>query len=150
MAKAEEWITEGAKEHLEAGEEVLVALVAQPRGHTQAVAGNLPLGDAKEARNVAAGEQAGFALESPMALALTPRRLIAFSISNPVGMGVGGKVKGVLTSAPIADVDAIEVKRLLMGARITLTVRGVEMKLEAGAGAKAKPLAEEFDRLKSS
>jgi hypothetical protein len=84
-----------------------------------------------------------------MALALTPRRLLALSISNPVGMGVSGKVKDVLSSVPIAEVDAVEVKRLLVGTRITLTVRGEEMKLEAGGGARAKPLAEAFDRLKA-
>ena len=147
MARAEEWIGEGAKPYLEPGEDILAALVAQPRGRTQAVAGNLALGESKEARNVAAGEQAGFRLESPMALALTGRRLLALSISNPVGMGVSGEVKGVLSEAPISDVS-LEVKKLLLGSRITLTVRGVEMKLEAGAGAKAKPLAEELERLK--
>ncbi len=88
-------------------------------------------------------------LEAPMALALTPKRLLALAISNPVGMGVSGKVKDVLSSVPIAEVDSIEVRRLLMGSRITLTVRGVPIKLEAGAGARAKPLAEALDRLKA-
>ena len=58
MARAEEWIGEGAREYLEEGEEIVAAIVAQPRGRTQSVAGGLALGDAKEARNVAAGEQA--------------------------------------------------------------------------------------------
>ncbi|MGH2578486.1 MAG: hypothetical protein ACRDG9_12180 [Actinomycetota bacterium] len=142
MARAEEWISEGAASYLEPGEEILAALVAQPRGHTQAVAGVKALGRSQEGENVAAGEQAGMHLEAPMALALTPKRLIALSISNPVGMGVSGKVKGILSEVPVADVDSIEVKRLLVGSRITLTVRGVPMKLEAGAGAKAKPMAE--------
>jgi hypothetical protein len=149
MARAEEWITEGAAPFLEPGEEILAALVAQPRGHTQAVAGVRELGRSQEARNEAAAGEAGMRLEAPMALALTPKRLLALSISNPVGMGVSGKVNEVLSSVPISDVDAIEVKRLLVGSRITLTVRGTAMKLEAGAGAKAKPLAEAFQSLKA-
>ncbi len=149
MARAEEWIAEGAAPFLEPGEEILVALVAAPRGHTQSVAGAPGLGDRQQERVAAAADQAGMRLEAPMALALTPKRLLALAISNPVGMGVSGKVKEVLSSVPIAEVDSIEVKRLLLGSRITLTVRGASMKLEAGGGARAKPLAEAFDRLKS-
>jgi hypothetical protein len=84
-----------------------------------------------------------------MALALTSKRLLSLSISNPIGMGAGVKVKDLLSAAPIAEVDSIEVKRLLLGSRISVTVRGVEMKLEAGAGARAKPLAEAFADLKA-
>ena len=149
MARAEEWITEGAGPFLEAGEAVLAAFVAAPRGHTQSVAGVSAVGDAQQGRAAEAAGQAGMRLEGPMALALTPKRLLALSISNPVGMGVSGKVKDVLSSVPIEEVDSIEVKRLLVGSRITLTVRGVPMKLEAGGGARAKPLAEEFARLKA-
>lgn len=149
MARAEEWIGEGAKPFLEPGEEVLVALVAAPRGHTQSAAGVAALGDRQQERVTAAADQAGMRLEAPMALALTPKRLLALAISNPAGMGVSGKVKEVLSSVPIAEVDSIEVKRLLLGSKITLTVRGASMKLEAGAGARAKPLAEAFDRLKA-
>ena len=149
MARAEEWITEGAAPFLEPGEEVLVALVAAPRGYTQSVAGVRAVGNKQRGRAADAADQAGFRLEAPMALALTPKRLVALSISNPVGMGVSGKVKGVLSSVPIEDVDSIEVKRLLVGSRITLTVRGVPMKLEAGGGARAKPLAEEFAKRKA-
>jgi hypothetical protein len=64
-------------------------------------------------------------------------------------MGVSGKGEGGASSGPIKEVDSIEVKRLLMGSRITLTVRGGSMKLEAGAGARAKPMAEELQRLKA-
>jgi len=149
MARAEQVITEGAAPFLEEGEQVLAALVVAPRGNTAAVAGGLGLGEAKREENVAAGGQAGFRLEAPMALALTDRRLLSLAYSNPVGMGVGGKVKDLLDAVPIEQVDAIEVKRLLAGYRITLTIRGVAMKLEAGAGAKAKPLAEAFAGLRS-
>lgn len=149
MARAEEWIREGAAQFLEPGEEVVAAFVAAPRGHTQSVAGARGLGIAQKGRATDAAEGAGITLEAPMALALTPKRLLALSVSNPVGMGIGGKVKGLLSSVPIEEVDSIEVKRLLMGSRITLTVRGSSFKLEAGAGSKAKPLAEAFQSLKS-
>jgi hypothetical protein len=149
MARAEEWITEGAAPFLEPGEEVLAAFVAAPRGYTQSVAGARGLGQAQRGRQESAAGEAGMRLEAPMALALTPKRLVALSISNPVGMGVSGKVKGLLSEVPLAEVDSIEVKRLLVGSRITLTVRGVSMKLEAGAGARAKPLAEAFAGLKA-
>jgi hypothetical protein len=149
MARAEQWITEGAVPFLEPGEEVLAALVAAPRGHTQSVAGVREIGNKQQQTATDAADQAGMRLEGPMALALTPKRLLALAISNPVGMGASGKVKDVLSSVPIEEVDSIEVKRLLAGSRITLTVRGASMKLEAGAGARAKPLAEEFARPKT-
>ena len=146
--RAEEWIAEGTSPFLEPGEEILVALVVAPRGHTQSAAGAPGLGDREQDRASAAADQAGMRLEAPMALALTQKRLLGLAIYNPVGMGVSGKVKEVLSSVPIAEVDSIEVKRLLLGSKITLTVRGASMKLEAGAGARAKPLAETFNRLK--
>ena len=149
MARAEEWIREGAAPFLEPGEEVLAAFVAAPRGHTQSVAGVRGLGNMQKDRVADAASQAGIRLEAPMALALTPHRLLMLAISNPVGMGVSGKVKDVLGSVPIGEVDSIQVKRLLVGSRITLTVRGAAIKLEAGGGARAKPLAEAFDRLKA-
>lgn len=150
MARAEEWIKEGAAQYLEPGEEVLAAFVAAPRGYTQSVAGVSSVGEGQMDRAAEGADQAGFRLEAPMGIALTPKRLLGLSVSNPVGMGIGGKVKGLLSSVPIEDVDAIEAKRLLMGSRITLTIRGEPFKLEAGAGAKAKPLAEAFQQLKAA
>ena len=48
-----------------------------------------------------------------------------------------------------SEVDSIEVRRLLIGKTVTVTVRGVPIKLEAGGGANAKGLAEEFARVKA-
>ena len=148
MAKADQVIKEGAAPFLEPGEEVLVAVVAAPRGHTQSIAGAKGLGAKQKGRQVEAADQAGLRVEAPMALALTPRRLLALKIGTPIGPGMGGKVKELLSSVPIADVDSIEVKRLLLGSRIILTVRGVPVKLEAGAGARTKDLAEAFRSLR--
>ena len=84
-----------------------------------------------------------------MALAVTDRRLLCFGISNPVGLGIGGDVKELVSEAPLAEVDSIEVKRLAVGKTVTVTVRGTPFVLEVGAGANAKGVAEEFEPAKA-
>jgi hypothetical protein len=159
MARAEVKIKEGAAPYLEQGEEVLAAMVARPRGWTQssaspgggAAAGLIggAIGGKKQQQNVAAAEESGFEITSPMALAVTDRRLICFKISNPVGLGIGGDVKELVSAAPLSEVDSIEIKRLAVGKTVTVTVRGTPFVLEVGAGANAKGVAEEFERAKA-
>jgi hypothetical protein len=159
MARAEAKIKEGAAPFLEQGEEVLAAIVARPRGWTQAgasagggaAAGLIggALGGKKQQQNVAAAEESGFEITSPMALAVTDRRLLSLKISNPVGLGIGGEVKELVSSAPLSEVDSIEVKRLAVGKTVTVTVRGTPFVLEVGAGPNAKGVAEEFERAKA-
>ena len=146
-SRQERKIKESAGPFLEEGEEVLAAIVARPRGWTQAMAGSAALGETQEGRAYAAAGQAGFRLASPMALAVTQKRLLSLGISTPIGLGIGGEVKELVSAAPLGDVDSIEVRRLLLGYRITVTVRGVPFKLEANALAGARALAREFDRL---
>ncbi|MDP9243954.1 MAG: hypothetical protein M3O77_02595 [Chloroflexota bacterium] len=143
-------IKEGARPFLEEGEEVLAAFVARPRGWTQSMAGARGLGAAQQSRAYAGAEKAEFQLASPMALALTQRRLLTLGIGSPIGLGIGGEVKQLVSAAPIADVDSIEVQRLALGKVVTLTVRGVPFKLEANALAGAKALAEAFDRARGA
>ena len=136
MARYETKIKEGAAPFLEQGEEVLAAVMARPRGWTQAsasagggaLAGAIggAIGGKKQQQNVEAGEQAGFELASPMALAVTQRRLLSLKV------------------------DSIDVKRLAAGKTITVTVRGTPFVLEVGAGANAKGVAEEFERAKTA
>ena len=152
MSKHEQKIREGAAPFLEPGEEILAALVARPRGWTQSAAGAAGpgavaanIGARKKANQEAAGVDAGFQLASPMALAITPLRLLVFEISSPIGMGVGGDVKELVSEAPLADVDSIELKRLLIGKVVVLTVRGVPIKLEVNAAANAKGLVQAFE-----
>jgi hypothetical protein len=57
-------------------------------------------------------------------------------------MGMGGDVKTLVSEAPLEAVDSIEIKRLLMGKVMKVTVRGSELKLEAEAGANAKGVVE--------
>jgi len=159
MARAEAKIKDGAAPYLEDGEEVLAAMVARPRGWTQsnaspgggAVAGLIggTLGGKKQQQNVGAAEEAGFEITSPMALAITNRRLLSLKISSPVGLGIGGEVKELVSSAPLSEVDSIELKRLAVGKTVTVTVRGTPFVLEVGAGANAKGVAEAFEQAKA-
>jgi hypothetical protein len=144
--KSEEKIREGAKPFLEEGESVLAAFVARPRGWTQQSAGVRAVGGGQMAKAAACADAAGFQLASPMALAITDRRLLSFSMGAQAGMGVGGGVEELVGQAPLGDVGAIKVKRLLMGKIVELQVRGETFKLEAGAGANAKGVAEAFAR----
>jgi len=160
MARAESKIKEGAAPYLEQGEEVLAAIVARPRGWTQStaspgggVAAGLiggAIGGKKQQQNVEAAEESGFEIASPMALAVTDRRILSLKISNPVGLGIGGDVKELVSAGPLSDVDSIEVKRLAVGKTVTVTVRGTPFVLEVGAGANAKGVAEEFERAKAT
>ena len=159
MARAEAKIKDGAAPYLEDGEEVLAAIVARPRGWTQsnaspgggAVAGLIggTLGGKKQHQNVGAAEEAGFEITSPMAVAVTNRRLLSLKISSPVGLGIGGEVKELVSSAPLSEVDSIELKRLAVGKTVTVTVRGTPFVLEVGAGANAKGVAEAFEQAKA-
>lgn len=142
---SESKIREGARPLLRQGEDVLAAFVARPRGWTQAAAGSLVLGASQQGRANRAAVQAGFALASPMALAITPERLLSLRMGAQVGMGIGGGVKEIVGEAALADVDSITVKRLLLGKVIQLTIRGQAFQLEAGAGANVKGVVAAFE-----
>ena len=96
------------------------------------------LGGKKQQENLGAAEESGFEIASPMALAVTNKRLLSLKISNPVGLGIGGDVKELVSAAPLGEVDSIELKRLAVGKTVTVTVRGTPFVLEVGAGANAK------------
>src|SRR3954469_21458186 len=159
MGRSDAKIKEGAVPFLEQGEEVLAAFVARPRGWTQAtaspgggaVAGLVggAIGGKKQRASAGAAQEAGFELASPMALAITPTRLVSLKVTAPVGMGIGMKVQELLSAVPLADVEAIEVKRMAMGKTVTVTIRGASFTLEAGAGADAKGVAEALERAKA-
>jgi hypothetical protein len=143
-------IKDGARPLLDEGEEVIATLVARPRGWTQAMAGSIHVGAAQQGKALAAGEQAGLELASPMALALTQRRLVVLRIGSPIGLGIGGKVKELVSAVPLERVDGIDVKRLLLGQVVTVTVDGQPIKLEANALAGGKALAGAFNRAASA
>ena len=123
------------------------AFIAQPRGTTTATAGGMAAsvaGGRKITQQTAAAELGGLQLANPMALALTDSRLIVFRISSPLALGKGGDIKELVSAAALHEVDSIEVKRLLLGKVVIVTVHGTAIKLEAGAGSNAKGLADEF------
>jgi len=148
----EDKIKEQAEPYLEPGERVLAAFIAQPRGANMARAGGLApsaIGGRKVKEARRAAEASGLQLARPMALAVTDRRLVVLKISPPIAMGKGGDVKELVSAVPLTDVDSIEIKRLLVGKVVLVTVGGAAVKLEAGAGANAKRLAEEFARARA-
>src|SRR4051812_962899 len=136
---------------MEPGEEVLAAFVARPRGWTQQNAspgGGLAaglvggaIGGKKQKQNIEAAGEAGFELASPMALAVTERRLLSLKIGSPIGLGIGGTVKELGSAGPLSEVDSIEAKRLAMGKRVRGTVRGGPFRRGGGAGAEGKGAA---------
>jgi hypothetical protein len=149
----EDKIKQQAQPYLVAGEHVIAGFVAQPRGATTARIGGLgpgSVGGMKVSRQNGAAERAGLQVANPMSLALTESRLLVFRISKPIAMGKGGDVKDLISAAPLSDVDSIEIKRLLVGKIVIVTVRGVAIKLEAGGGANAKGLAQEFARARTT
>jgi hypothetical protein len=160
MAKAEQKIKDGAAQFLEPGEEVVAAMQARPRGWTQgtasagggALAGAIggAIGGKKQKAQSDAAEDVGFELASPMALAVTQRRLLSLKIGTPVGLGAGGDVKELVSAVPLSEVDSIELKRLLAGKVVTVTVRGTPFKLEVGPGANAKGIVEAFESAKAT
>jgi hypothetical protein len=147
----EDKIKDQAQPYLEAGEHVLAAFIARPRGATTARAGGLApaaIGGRSIRKQGRAAEEAGLSLTNPMALALTDRRLVVLGVSQPLALGKGGDVKELVSAAPLGEVASIEMKRLLIGKTVTVTVRDTSFKLEVGAGGDANGLIQEFQRVK--
>jgi hypothetical protein len=152
MTRQEDKVKSGAAPYLETGEEVLAAVIARPRGWTMQAGGPVTLGMAGSAMGKAnaAGANAGLTLASPMALLVTTQRVIVLRIGSPIGMGIGGAVKELVSSMPISRIDQIRVKRLAIGKVITVVAAGEEIKLEVNAAADASGIADSFARLKAA
>jgi hypothetical protein len=150
MGAYDKKLREGARPFLGDGEEILAAIIARPRGWTQAMAGARNLGHAQMNRAEAGAEASGFALASPMALAVTQQRLLSLKIGSPIGMGIGGKVKELAGSVPLAQVESIQIQHLAIGKTITITIGGQPFVLEANAAADAKGLVAEFERVRNA
>ena len=156
MSKQEQKIIEGAAPFLSPGEQALVAVVAQPKGTTKGIAGTGALGavagsalgggERKAAHESAAAAE--FVLGTPCALVLTDQRLLSLKIGAPIGMGLGGKVKDLLSAVPVAEVEGVDVKKVALRQNITLRVRGQVIEMEANAAASGNDLAAHLQRLK--
>jgi hypothetical protein len=144
-------LKEEAQPFLESGEEILASIVAQPRGTSNSKVGGVApqaIGGAWAGKSRKTAEQAGLEITSPMALAVSQKRVLVFGIEKSA-MGKPKAVKELFSSASLAEVDSISVKRLLVGKVVTVGMGGAEVKLEVGAGEDAKALAAEFERAKA-
>jgi hypothetical protein len=150
MASAhEKKFEEGAQPYLEDGERVLASCIAQAKGYSKMMVSGLDLGKREVGRSTAAAAAGEVKVANPMALMLTDRRLLTLKISAPIGFGIGGAVKELLTAIPLDEVDSITVKKIALRQNITLTIHGVEIPLETNAKANAGGLAEAFSRAKA-
>jgi hypothetical protein len=150
-ADFEAQLKEEARPFLEPGEEIVASIVAQPRGTSNSKVGGLApqaIGSAWAGKSRKGAAEAGLELTNPMALALSDRRLLVFGIEKSA-MGKPTGVKELVSAVPIAEVDSISVKRLLVGKTMTASANGADAKLEIGAGQDAKGLAEQFERAKA-
>jgi hypothetical protein len=149
MGSYDKKIAEGARPFLQDGEEILASFIARPRGWTQANAGVRGIGQSQMAQATGGAAAGGFELASPMALALTNRRLLSIKIGSPIGLGIGGAVKELAGEAPLEEVQSIEAKRMGLAQVVEVIVRGSMFKLEANAKADCKALAEKFQQARS-
>jgi hypothetical protein len=117
MSRHEQKIKDGVARFLQDGEHVLAAVIAAPRGSTRQATGWMQLGSPQRGRAHGAAEQVD----------LRHR--------------IGGQVRKLLSAVPIGDVDAIVVPRLAMRYKITVTVRGIPIRLEANAASGAMAFA---------
>lgn len=124
-------IRTGAAEFLHPSEDVIATLVVSVRGHQQTRAGGVAgiVGGARAGRAREAAEGAGIELASPMALVLTSRRLLTFET------GRGGNVKAMLNELVLQEVGGLTVRRVGLGASLTLTLRDTSIALESRVGA---------------
>jgi hypothetical protein len=129
--KSDANVRSGTAPFLEPDEPVVATLFAQVRGHSQAMAGGVAglVGGRRTGGARRGAEAAGIELAGVMAFALTPDRLLMLESGN------GGKVKRLLGAYPLSDVGSMEVKRLGLGAAVTLVVRDATIRLEARVGA---------------
>lgn len=146
----EKKFAEGAQPFLEDGERVLATCIAQAKGFSRMTVSGLDLGKSEVARASDAAAGGEVKVANPMALAVTDRRLLTLKISAPIGFGIGGSVKELLSAIPLSQVDSIAVKKIALRQNITVTVRGVEIPLETNAKANASGVAEAFKQAKAT
>jgi hypothetical protein len=149
-------LKEQGQRFLEPEEHVVAAFQAKPRGTGVATTGGGGGAAAKaigsmwmrKSRDKAGG--AGLQLTSPMALALTERRIVVFGGKTSLGTGKLIEITEMVSSAPLGDVESIHVKRLLVGKTVSIAMREGEVNLELPSGQDAKGFAEQFERMKRS
>ena len=77
----------------------------------------------------------------------TDQRLLTLRTGTPIGMGLGGGIKSLLSAVPVTDIESIETSRAGMAKRVALTVSGITINLESNAGASTDEFKAAFDNL---
>ena len=148
----------GVAEFLEPGETALAALTAQAKGVSAARGTASGVGGAvgaaisggmgkKPAAEHASAADVGLDISAPMALVITDKRLLTLRTGTPIGMGLGGGIKSLLSAVPVGDIESIETSRAGMAKRVALTVSGITINLESNAGASTDEFKAAFDNL---
>jgi hypothetical protein len=121
----------GAAPFLHPNEQIIATLIASVRGHQQAMSGGIAgvVGGGRAGGAARDAASAGIELAPFMGFVLTPSRLVMVETAG------GGKVKRFLNEFPLTDVGAMEVKRLGLGASVTVTLRVTPVRLESRVGA---------------
>ncbi len=134
------------------GEPLLGATFAKPRGATTAAAGGgaiaREIGVQWSNSQRRGADGAGLRLGNPGAVAVTPTSLLTLS----VGVSMGGQIKEIkeiLSTVPLADVEAIEVKRMGLAGVMQIHAGGSTFKLE-GKVPDMRDFAEAFARAKAA
>jgi hypothetical protein len=147
VSKHQEQIIAAAKGKVE--EEILGAAWGKPRGATTAAAGGGiagEIGSRWAGKHRKGAEAAGIEIGNPGAVAVTPTSLITMKVKVSA-MGAIKEIVDVLSVVPLAEVDALEVKRMGLTGVMEISARGGAFKLEGKAG-DMKDLAEVFERAK--
>ena len=148
----------GVEEFLEPGEHALAALTAQAKGVSAARGTIAGVGGAvgaaagevmgkKPGKEHASASDVGLDISAPMAIVITDRRLLTLRTGTPIGMGLGGGIKSLMSAVPVTDVESIETSRAGMAKRVALTVRGITINLECNTGASTDEFAAAFNDL---
>jgi hypothetical protein len=145
---------EQGQQFLDPDEHVLAIFQAQPRGAGVAKSGlgaaPQAIGGAWAGKSREGAEGAGLTLVTPMALALTERRVCVFG-GNTGGMsGRINELTELVSSAPLSAIDSIQVKGLLVGKSVRIAMNGGEVKLEGPGGQDVKGFAEMFEKTKGA
>jgi hypothetical protein len=151
----------GVAQFLAPGETALAALTAQAKGVSAARGTAAGIGGAvgaavsggmgkKPAAEQVSAADAGLDISAPMAIVITDQRLLTLRTGTPIGMGLGGGIKSLMSAVPITDVESIETSRAGMAKRVALTVRGITVNLECNSGASTDEFAASFDNLPKS
>ena len=148
MSKHQQQIIEAARGKLD--EEILGAAWAKPRGASTAASGGgliaSEIGARWAGKQGKGAESAGISVGNPGAVAVTPTSLVTMEVKVSA-MGAIKDVTEVLSIVPLADVDAIEVKRAGLAGVMEITAGGSSFKLEGKPG-DMKEFAEVFERAK--